>query len=164
MKKHLLAIAVCTVFSTVSHAQFSQFQQFQNTEPHTSGGYADQQLQKQIQVERGIVLQVRKIEVQGSETGQVVGGLLGGLLGAVAARNTDDYAAKGVAATLGATLGAVGGKKFTGNSGSELIIQKQSGDVVSVTQEDDENTFSPGQYVIFVGGRVLHDMTNTFTR
>lgn len=129
----------------------------------TSSGYEHQQIQRQVQVERGVVLQVRQIEIAGSDVGTGIGGLIGGLLGALAAQNTDNYAAKGVAAAVGGTLGGLAGKKVSGNTGSELIIQKERGDVVSVTQEAGDNTvFSPGQRVLFIGGRVLADTTTSF--
>ena len=140
------------VLAFVSIAAFSQ----------TSSGYEGQQLQQQVRVERGIVLQVRQIDVGGSQTGTTIGGILGGLLGVVASQNTDNYAAKGVAATLGATLGGVIGKKTSGNAGLELIIQKSDGTVVSVTQSADSTSFAVGQRVLFISGRVLPDMTATF--
>lgn len=146
------SIFLFIVLAFASIAAFSQ----------TSSGYDGQQLQQQVRIERGIILQVRQIDVGGTQTGTTIGGILGGLLGVVASQNTDNYAAKGVAATLGATLGGVVGKKASGNAGFELVIQKSDGNVVSVTQSSDNTNFAVGQRVLFVGGRVLPDMTANF--
>lgn len=156
MFKYISTIAIAIVLSTSFHLDAGA---------QTSSGYQSRQIQNQVQVERGTVIQVREIKVEGSEMGMGIGGLLGGLLGAVAAQNTDNYAAKAAAAAIGGTLGGLAGKKFSGNTGAELIIQKENGSIVAVTQESGDNTlFGVGQRVLFIGGRVLPDTTQVAAR
>lgn len=126
----------------------------------TANGYTAPQLQAPKPVERGTVVQVREIKVEGTTAGTSVGAILGGVFGALWARNESDYSTKAAAAAIGGTAGGFIGKALSGNRGYELIIALDGGKLISVTQDGSDGTlFKEGQGILMIGGRVVPDST-----
>lgn len=127
--------------------------------PNTYNTAAVQQASK---VERGVIVGLRDVVVSAKgTTGAVTGAAAGGVAGSQAPGG------------VGSALGAIGGSLIGGIVGSsveqatadapayEYIVQKTSGELVSVTQKD-ENRLAIGQKVLVIAGpqaRIVPDYT-----
>ncbi|MCX7383474.1 MAG: hypothetical protein NT133_19125 [Alphaproteobacteria bacterium] len=127
--------------------------------PNTYNTAAVQQANK---VERGIIVGLRDVVVSArGAAGAVTGAAVGGVAGSQAPGG------------VGSALGAIGGSLLGGIVGSsveqatadapayEYIVQKAGGDLVSVTQKD-ENRLAIGQRVLVIAGpqaRIVADYT-----
>lgn len=115
--------------------------------------------QRMSQVEDGVVLTVRNVVVDGSQSG--VGAAVGGVTGAVAG-----YSGSGVqreAQVLGLLVGVAGAaagnaiERFaTREDAVEVLVQLKNGERRAVVQAKGEQTLVPGDAVILVttGGKV----------
>ncbi|MCC6718165.1 MAG: hypothetical protein IT555_09785, partial [Acetobacteraceae bacterium] len=126
--------------------------------------YSSSAVQQAAKVEQGVVVGVRRVGVaaQGT-TGAVTGAAAGGAVG------SQVPAGGAVASTLGAIGGSlVGGlvgsgvEKATGETAAfEYIVRKTSGELVSVTQND-EVPLALGEKVLVIAGsqaRIVPDYT-----
>ncbi len=127
--------------------------------PNTYNTAAVQQANK---VERGIIVGLRDVVVTSKgATGALTGAAAGGVAGSQAPGG------------VGSALGAIGGSLIGGIVGSsveqatadapayEYIVQKTGGELVSVTQKD-ENRLAIGQRVLVIAGpqaRIVADYT-----
>lgn len=111
-------------------------------------------------VEDAVVLSVRNVVVEGSQSGAgaATGGVLGGLAGYGAGSGQREGQIIGI---LGAVAGAVAGNVIeragTREDSFEILIQlKKSGERRAIVQGKGEETFVPGDPVILVttGGKV----------
>ena len=115
--------------------------------------------QRMAQVQDGVVLTVRPVVVDGSQSG--MGATVGGVVGAVGG-----YGGSGVkreaqilgvlASVAGAAAGNAIERLSTREDALEILVQLKSGDRRAVVQATGGETFNPGDPVIIVttGGKV----------
>ncbi len=115
--------------------------------------------QRMSVVEDGVVVSVRAVTVEGSQSGggAVTGGVVGGLAGYGAGGNQRDSQVIGV---LGAVAGAVAGNAIermsTREDAYEILVQLKNGDRRAVVQAKGTETFAAGDAVMLItsGGKV----------
>jgi outer membrane lipoprotein SlyB len=124
--------------------------------------YSSAAVQQASKVDAGVVVGVRKVDISADAT-------LGAATGAAAGGITGSQAATGAAGALGAVGGAVAGG-IAGNGlghsvsdtfGYEYIVRKANGDLLSVTQKDQE-PLKIGMHVLIIQGpqaRIVSDYT-----
>ena len=115
--------------------------------------------QRMAQVQDGVVLTLRPVVVDGSQSG--VGAAVGGVVGAVGG-----YGGSGVrreaqilgvlASVAGAAAGNAIERMSTREDALEILVQLKSGDRRAIVQATGGETFNPGDAVIIVttGGKV----------
>jgi len=115
--------------------------------------------QRLSQVQDGVVLAVRNVVVDGSQSG--VGAAVGGVTGAVAgATRGGSSAESNVIGLLVGVAGAVAGNAIermaTREDAVEVLVQLKGGERRAVVQAKGEQTLMPGDAVILVttGGKV----------
>lgn len=115
--------------------------------------------QRLSQVQDGVVLSVRSVVVDGSQSG--VGAAVGGVTGAVAgATRGGSSAESNVIGLLVGVAGAVAGNAIermaTREDAVEVLVQLKGGERRAVVQAKGEQTLVPGDAVILVttGGKV----------
>ena len=109
--------------------------------------------QRMAQVQDGVVLTVRPVVVDGSQSG--VGAAVGGVVGAVGG-----YGGSGVkreaqilgvlASVAGAAVGNTIERMSTREDALEILVQLKSGDRRAIVQATGGETFNPGDAVIIV--------------
>lgn len=116
--------------------------------------YEVAQAHRQVSVERGVIKQVKRVTIKGTNTAAVAGGGLGGVAATYLSRNANNYA-KAVVASLGALGGTLIGAEVSSSLGWQLIVVKENKQIVAITLASSES-FIIGQRVILTGdGRVL---------
>lgn len=114
--------------------------------------------QRMSQVEDAVVLNVRPVVIEGSQSGAgaVTGGVLGGAAGMGASSNNRSSAMIGVAgAVAGAIVGNAVERFGTREDAVEILLQMANGQRRSVVQAKGSETFNAGDAVILVttGGK-----------
>ena len=111
------------------------------------------------QVQDGVVLSVRPVSVEGSQSG--VGGVVGGVVGAIAgSAGSSVQREQNVLGLLGAVAGAAAGNAMerigTKEEAVEIIVQLKNGDRRAIVQAKGGETLLAGDKVILVtsGGKV----------
>lgn len=114
--------------------------------------------QRLSQVADGVVLNVRPVVVEGSQSG--IGGGSGAVIGGIAgAGSTSNSRGSAMAGVAGAVVGAVVGhavERFgTRESAVEILLQLSSGERRAIVQAEGNEAFKPGDAVILVttGGK-----------
>ena len=116
--------------------------------------YETVQAHQQVAVERGVIIQMKRVTIKGTTTGAVTGGGVGAIAGALMSRNANGYA-KTLVSSLTALGGSLAGAEATSGNGHQLIIKKENGQSISIAQVSTES-FRIGQKVLITGdGRVL---------
>jgi outer membrane lipoprotein SlyB len=115
--------------------------------------------QRMSRVEDGVVLSVRNVVVEGSQSG--IGAAVGGVTGAVAgATRGGSSAESNVIGLLVGAAGAVAGnaveRMATREDAVEILLQLKNGERRAVVQAKGEQALMPGDSVILVttGGKV----------
>jgi len=115
--------------------------------------------QTMASIQDGVVLSVRPVTVDGSQSG--VGGVVGGVVGAIAgSAGSSVQREQNVLGVLGAVAGAAAGNAIerfsTKEDAVEIIVQLKNGDRRSVVQAVGSEKLAPGDSVILVitGGKV----------
>lgn len=115
--------------------------------------------QTMSQVQDGVVLTVRAVTVDGSQSG--VGGAVGGVVGAIAgSAGSGVQREQNVLGVLGAVAGAAAGNALerlsTKEEAVEIIVQLANGDRRAIVQAKGGETLLAGDKVIIVtsGGKV----------
>lgn len=114
--------------------------------------------QRLSQVEDAVVLAVRPVVVEGTQSG--MGGTAGAVAGGVAGSSVGGSREAVVVGVLGAVAGAVVGnaaERFgTRESAFEIILQMPNGQRRSIVQAQGKDQFEPGDAVLLVrsGGKV----------
>jgi outer membrane lipoprotein SlyB len=110
-------------------------------------------------IQDGVVLSVRSVTVDGSQSG--VGGVVGGVVGAIAGSSGSSIQREqNVLGVLGAVAGAAAGNAIerfsTKEDAVEIIVQLKNGDRRSIVQATGGEKLAPGDNVILVitGGKV----------
>jgi outer membrane lipoprotein SlyB len=127
----------------------------------SGSAYSRGQAREVMEVRMAVVESVRHVQIEGTRSG--VGTAAGAVVGGVAGSNVG--AGKG--STVGAVLGAVGGgllgsaleQGTTKKAGLEITVKLDSGKLLAITQEADEE-FRVGEHVRILSGsgvtRVSH--------
>lgn len=123
--------------------------------------YEHGQTQREMTVRMGVVESVRPVVIAGSKS--AVGTGAGAIIGGIAGSKVGQGRGSDVGAVLGAVVGGIAGsaveEKTTRKNGLEITIRLESGGLIAVTQEADEQ-FNPGDRVRIVSGggttRVSH--------
>lgn len=114
--------------------------------------------QRLSQVADAVVLSVRTVTVEGSQSGLggATGAVVGGISGSAASSNSKSAA---VAAVVGAVVGGVVGNTVerygTREDALEILLQMTNGERRAIVQAKGSETFNPGDAVILVttGGK-----------
>lgn len=109
--------------------------------------------QRMSQVEDAVVLNVRPVVIEGSQSGggAVTGGVLGGAAGMGASSNNRSAAMIGVAgAVVGAVVGNAVERFGTREDAVEILLQTANGQRRSIVQAKGNETFNAGDAVILV--------------
>lgn len=119
--------------------------------------------QRLSQVSDAVVLSVRPVVVEGSQSGLggTTGAVLGGVAGAGSTGNSRGAVLAGVAgAVVGGVVGNAVERYGTREDALEILLQMPNGDRRAIVQAKGEEAFKPGDAVILVttGGktRVMH--------
>lgn len=124
--------------------------------------YASNAAQQAAKVDQGVVVGVRDVAVSANTTvGAVTGGAAGGIAGSqVGGGVTSAFGALG-----GTLLGGIAGSAAEHVQGDtkafEYIVRKTNGELISVTQKDDQ-PLKLGQHVLVIAGqqaRIVPDYT-----
>jgi outer membrane lipoprotein SlyB len=113
--------------------------------------------QQMSQVQDAVVLSVRPVTVEGSQSG--VGAAAGGVVGGVAGSSVGGYRESIAVGVLGAVVGGVVGnaveRQATREDAVEILVQLKNGERRAIVQAKAEQTFAPGDPVVLVttGGR-----------
>jgi outer membrane lipoprotein SlyB len=110
-------------------------------------------VQTMSQVQDGVVLSVRKVTVDGSQSG--VGAVVGGVVGAIGgAAGSGIQRESQVLGVLGAVAGAAAGnaaeRLVTKEEAIEILVQLKGGERRAIVQAKGAQTFEPGDPVIIV--------------
>lgn len=127
----------------------------------SGGAYSRPQARQAQEVQMGVVESVRQVTIEGTESG--IGTVSGAAIGGIAGSEIGDGKGQTIATILGAVGGAVAGhaieQNVTTKPGLEITVKLDSGRMLAVTQEADEQ-FKPGERVrVLTGGgttRVTH--------
>ena len=127
----------------------------------SGSAYSRSQTRGEMHVRMGVVESVRVVTIEGTQSG--VGTVAGGVVGAVAGSNVGQGKGSTVGSVLGAVLGGVAGQaieeRTSKKDGLEITIKLDSGQIIAVTQEADEQ-FRTGERVRVLSGsgatRVSH--------
>ena len=117
--------------------------------PSMSGStYSRDQAQKVQTVHEGEVIMVREVLIEGTKSG--LGGLAGGVMGFALGSTVGGGSGKGVAMAAGTVAGAAAGaaieESATRQTGLEITVKLDNGQVVSIVQAADER-FDEGDLV-----------------
>ncbi len=121
----------------------------QGCAPSASGKvYTRDQARQGMTVQYGTVQQVSEVTIEGTQSG--LGTLAGGALGAGVGQTMGSGAGRTLAAVAGGVAGAIAGqateKGVTTKTGLEIMVQLDSGEILSVVQESD-TLFQAGERV-----------------
>ena len=107
----------------------------------SSNVYSRKQAQKAQTVDEGEVVFVREVTIEGSKSG--LGGLAGGIMGYAVGGTIGGGSGKGVARAAGAVGGAAAGavveEKSTRETGLEITVKLDNGEVLAIVQGADEH-------------------------
>lgn len=127
----------------------------------SGSAYSRSQTRGEMHVRMGVIESVRTVMIEGTQSG--VGAVAGGVVGGIAGSNVGQGKGSTVGSVLGAVLGGVAGQaieeKTTKKEGLEITVKLDSGQIIAVTQEADEQ-FRAGEKVRVLSGsgvtRVSH--------
>lgn len=116
--------------------------------------YSRSQTRGEMTVRMGVVESVRQVTIEGTQS--PVGAIAGGVVGGVAGSNIGGGKGSTIGSVLGAVAGGVAGQaieeQVTKKKGLEITIKLDSGQMIAVTQEADEQ-FHPGERVRVLSGQ-----------
>ncbi len=108
--------------------------------------------QRLSSVQDAVVLNVRPVTVDGSQSG--IGGVAGGVVGGVAGSSVGGRREAVVVGVLGAVVGAVAGnlveRGVTREQAYEIMVQLRNGERRAIVQAQGNETFQPGDQVVLV--------------
>lgn len=110
--------------------------------------------QRLSQVADGVVLNVRPVVVEGSQSG--IGGGTGAVIGGIAgAGGTSNPRGSAMAGVVGAVVGNAVERFGTREDAVEILLQLSTGERRAIVQAEGNETFKPGDAVILVttGGK-----------
>lgn len=114
--------------------------------------------QRLSQVEDAVVLNVRPVVVEGSQSGggAAAGAVIGGVGGASVGGSREQVIVGVVGAVVGGVVGNAVERFGTREDANEILLQMSNGQRRSIVQAKGKETFNPGDAVILVttGGKV----------
>ena len=120
----------------------------------SGSAYSRSQTRGEMTVRMGVVESVRQVTIEGTQS--PVGAIAGGVVGGVAGSNIGGGKGSTIGSVLGAVAGGVGGhaleEQFTKKAGLEITVKLDSGQMLAITQEADEQ-FHPGERVRILSGQ-----------
>ena len=125
------------------------------------GDYSRGQSRGEQSVRLGVVEQVRKVKIDGTRTGTgaAAGAVLGGVGGSAAGGGRGQVVTTIAGAIVGGIVGQAAENAGTSKDGVEVTIKLESGKLIAITQEADEQ-FNVGDRVRVLSGggvtRVSH--------
>ena len=148
MKQGILAVIGMTAFVIVAGG----------CAPGLGGGsYSRDQARREQSVRMGVVDSVREVQIEGTRSG--IGPAAGAIIGGIAGSTIGQGRGAAVGTVLGGVAGGVGGQAAeqatTRQTGYEITVKLDNGQLIAVTQGADE-TFRAGDRV-----RVLSDGATT---
>lgn len=128
----------------------------------SGGAYTRSQARQAQEVQMGVVESVRQVNLEGTKT--PVGTVAGAAVGGIAGSSIGSGKGSMVGAVLGAVAGGVAGSAIeegvTRKTGLEITVRLNSGRMIAVTQEADED-IRPGDKVrVLSGGGVTRVTRN----
>ena len=116
--------------------------------------YSRDQARGEMSVRMGVIESVRQVQIEGTRS--PVGSIAGGVIGGVAGRNIGGGSGSIVGSVVGAVAGGVAGSAIeegvTRQTGLEITVKLDNGQLIAVTQAADED-FRPGERVRILSGR-----------
>jgi outer membrane lipoprotein SlyB len=128
---------------------------------NSGSAYSRGQARTEQTVRMGVVEHVRDVQIEGTKTG--AGGAAGGVVGGVAGSSIGQGKGSAIGAVVGAVAGAVVGGKAeeaaTKRQGLEITVKLDSGSMVAIVQEADEQ-FGVGDRVRILSGQGVSRVTH----
>ncbi|GMV55842.1 MAG: hypothetical protein AMXMBFR6_16470 [Betaproteobacteria bacterium] len=126
------------------------------------GTYSRSQTRQEMTVRMGKVESVRAVTIEGTRS--VVGPAAGAAIGGIAGSNVGAGRGSQVGAITGAVIGGIAGsaieEQATKKKGVEVTVRLDSGQLLAIVQEEDDEMFRPGDRVRVLSGggatRVSH--------
>jgi outer membrane lipoprotein SlyB len=119
----------------------------------SGSSYSRSATRGEMNVRMGVVEGVRQVTIEGTQS--AVGPAAGAVIGGIAGSNIGQGRGSTVGAILGAVAGGVAGSAIeegaTKKAGLEITVKLDSGQLIAVTQEADEQ-FRPGERVRVLSG------------
>ena len=119
----------------------------------SGSAYSRSQTRGEMSVRLGVVESVRTVTIEGTQSG--VGVIAGGAVGGVAGSNIGHGKGSTVGSILGAVAGGLAGQAIEEQvgkkAGLEITVKLESGQLIAITQEADEQ-FSVGERVRVLSG------------
>ncbi len=120
----------------------------------SGSAYNRDQARGEMSVRLGVVESIRQVSIEGTKS--PVGGLAGSVVGGVAGSNLGRGSGSTVGAIFGAVAGGLAGSAIeegvTRQTGLEITVRLESGQLIAVTQAADEE-FRVGERVRVLSGR-----------
>ena len=122
----------------------------------SGSSYSRSQTRGEMNVRMGVVESVRQVAIEGTQSG--VGAVAGGAIGGVAGSTVGQGKGSTIGSVVGAVLGGVAGQaieeKTTKKDGLEITVKLDSGQLIAVTQEADEQFHSGDRVRVLSGSGV----------
>lgn len=114
----------------------------------SGGAYSRDEARKTQTVKTGVVESVRSVKIEGTKTpvGTATGAVVGGVAGSTIGHGKGSVIAAVVGAVAGGLAGSAIEEGVTRKDGIEITVKLDSGGLVAVVQEADEQ-FHPGEKV-----------------
>ena len=104
-------------------------------------------------VEKGVIVDVREVKIQGNgEAGTLTGGVAGGVAASTVGRGGGSVLASVGGALLGALVGGLAQRELTEQTALQYIVRLKNGEMISVVQGM-KNPLAVGQRVFVLYGR-----------
>ncbi|MBA4108943.1 MAG: hypothetical protein C0487_05045 [Leptothrix sp. (in: Bacteria)] len=114
--------------------------------------------QRLSQVEDAVVLNVRPVVVEGSQSGAgaATGAVIGGVGGSAVGGSREQVIVGVIGAVVGGVVGNAAERYGTREDANEILLQMSNGQRRSIVQAKGNETFNPGDAVLLVttGGKV----------
>lgn len=153
--RRIPAVAVVAALSLTSVAACST---------HSADTYSRDEMGQAISLDRGTVLSVRQVKVEGSQSGvgAAAGAAAGGVGGyALGGNRTVNIVGAIGGAVIGGLIGLAAERGLTSDTAEEVLVQMDDGRAVAYVQKmDDPNALQPGDRVAVLRGektRVIKD-------
>lgn len=136
---------------------------------HSNDTYKRGELGRSAQIEKGVIVSVREVNVEGTRSGAgtIGGAVAGGAIGSTIGGNDFVRVASAVGgAVIGAVVGTAAEEGVTSGSATEFIIRKENGDTFVILQNDGEK-MQPGAPVLIIYGektRIVPDQGQQITQ
>ena len=149
MKKLILAFMVLMSSYSV-HAQW--YGGVLETDTRSASVYGRNEGLSSGQAVQGVVVQVRPVALEASNTVRALGAAVGAGLGAHLSRHTSSYAAKAVAVALSTGGGAVVAGQLGRDRAIEVLVRMRDNSIQAITQEADADSsvLAPGVSVVLI--------------